>query len=193
MNAAGASAVLAEIAMLLEVVGGDPFRARAFQNAARQLEGSGADLEALALSGALTSLPGIGEAIAGIVEELVRTGRSGMHERLVAETPVGLYDLMKIKGLGAKRIRTLYAELGIDSLDSLEEAARAGRIATLAGFGAKTVTSILEGVASVRGMRGKRRIVHALDVAERLVEHVRTLPGVSAAELAGPLRRRMEV
>jgi DNA polymerase (family 10) len=100
---------------------------------------------------------------------------------------------MKIKGLGAKRIRTLYAELGIDSLDSLEEAARAGRIATLPGFGAKTVTSILDGVASVRDMRGKRRIVHALDVAERLVEHVRTLPGVSAAELAGPLRRRMEV
>jgi DNA polymerase (family 10) len=127
------------------------------------------------------------------VDELVRTGRSGMHERLVAETPVGLYDLMKIKGLGAKRIRTLYAELGIDSLDSLEEAARAGRIATLPGFGAKTVTSILDGVASVRDMRGKRRIVHALDVAERLVEHVRTLPGVSAAELAGPLRRRMEV
>jgi len=193
MNAAGAASVLAEIAMLLEVVGGDPFRARAFQNAARQLEGSGADLEALALAGALTSLPGIGEAIAGIVDELVRTGRSGMHERLVAETPVGLYDLMKIKGLGAKRIRTLYAELGIDSLDSLEEAARAGRIATLPGFGAKTVTSILDGVASVRDMRGKRRIVHALDVAERLVEHVRTLPGVSAAELAGPLRRRMEV
>jgi DNA polymerase (family 10) len=193
MTAAQAAAVLAEIAMLLEVVGGDPFRARAYASAARRLEGSGADLERLARAGALTSIPGIGEGIAGIIEEMVRTGRSGLHQRLTAETPVGLYDLMRIKGLGTKRLRTLYAELGIDSLDALEEAAATGRIASLDGFGAKTQAKILEGAAYVRESYGKRRIDRALEVAERLVEHVRTLPGVSAAELAGELRRRMEI
>lgn len=191
MTAAEAAAVLAEIAMLLEVVGGDPFRARAYASAARRLEGSGADVEGLARAGALTSIPGIGEGIAGIIDEMVRTGRSGLHQRLMAETPVGLYDLMRIKGLGTKRLRALYAELGIDSLDALEEAA--GRIAGLAGFGAKTEAKILEGAAYVRETRGKRRIDRALEVAERLVEHVRTLPGVSSAELAGELRRRMEI
>jgi DNA polymerase (family 10) len=191
MTAAEAAAILAEIAMLTEVVGGDPFRARAYAGAARRLEGSGADIEGLARAGALTSIPGIGEGIAGMIEEMVRTGRSGLHQRLLAETPVGLYDLMRIKGLGTKRLRTLYAELGIDSLDALESAA--GRIAALPGFGAKTVAKILEGAAFVRQSRGRRRIDRALEVAERLVEHVRTLPGVSSAELAGELRRRMEI
>ncbi len=193
MTAAEAAAILAEIAMLTEVVGGDPFRARAYAGAARRLEGSGADIEGLARAGALTSIPGIGEGIAGMIEEMVRTGRSGLHQRLLAETPVGLYDLMRIKGLGTKRLRALYAELGIDSLEALEEAAAAGRIATLAGFGARTEAKILEGAAFVRETRGRRRIDRALEAAERLVEHVRTLPGVSSAEIAGELRRRMEI
>lgn len=193
MNAAEAAAVLSEIAMLTEIVGGDPFRARAFAGAARRLEGSGADLEALARAGELTTLPGVGEAIAGTIEELVRTGRSGLHDRLVADTPVGLYDLMRIKGLGTKRIRTLYAELGIDSLDALEAAASAGRISTLSGFGARTEAKILEGAAFVRESRGKRRIDRALEVAERLAAHLRSLPGVVVAEVAGALRRRMEI
>jgi DNA polymerase (family 10) len=193
MTAAEVAVVLSEIAMLTEVVGGDPFRARAFANAARRLEGSGADLAALDRAGELTSIPGIGEGIAGTIAELVRTGRSGLHDRLVAETPVGLYDLMRIKGLGTKRIRALYAELGIDSLEALEEAAGDGRIATLSGFGAKTQAKILEGAAFVRESRGKRRIDRAMEVAERLVAHVRGLPNVAAAELAGELRRRMEI
>jgi DNA polymerase (family 10) len=193
MNAAEAAAVLSEIAMLMEIVGGDPFRARAFSNAARRLEGSGADIAALARAGELTRIPGIGEGIAGTLEELVRTGRSGLHARLVSETPVGLYDLMRIKGLGTKKIRALYSELGIDSLDALEEAARAGRIATLSGFGAKTEATILEGAAFVRQTRGKRRIDRAMELAERLAEHIRALPNVAAAEIAGELRRRMEI
>lgn len=193
MNAAEAAALLAELAMLTEIVGGDPFRARAFATAARRLEGSGADIEGLARAGALTSIPGIGEGIAGMLAELVSTGRLALYDRLVAETPVGLYDLMRIKGLGTKRIRALYADLGIDSLDALEDAARAGRIASLAGFGAKTEAKILDGISFVRETRGKRLITRALEVAERLVEHVRALPGVSAAEIAGALRRRMEI
>jgi DNA polymerase (family 10) len=193
MTTAEVAAVLAEIAMLTEIVGGDPFRARAFAGASRRLEGSGVDLHALAREDALTSLPGIGAGIASTIHELVRTGRSALHSRLVADTPVGLYDVMRVKGLGTRKIRALYAELGIDSLDALEEAARAGRVATLAGFGEKTQARILDGIGFVRSTRGMRRIDHALEVAERLVDHLRGMEGVVAAEVAGALRRRMEV
>ena len=188
-----AGAALAEIAMLLEVVGGNPFRARAFQAAARALETSAADLAALAAEGRLRSLPGVGEGIATVLQELIATGSATLLEELRSRTPAGLYDLMRIKGLGAKRIRTLYAELGIDTLDAVEEAAAAGRIAQLPGFGARTEQKILEGVAFARSLRGRRRRFQAVASAAGLLELVEGLPGVRRASSAGELRRRLEV
>ncbi|HEU0013071.1 MAG TPA: DNA polymerase/3'-5' exonuclease PolX [Longimicrobium sp.] len=184
---------LQEIAMLLEVVGGNPFRAKAFSTAARALEGSPADLPALAASGQLQTLRGVGQGIAGVIDELVRTGASRMLEELREQTPLGLYDLMRIKGLGAKRIRTLFADLGIDSVDKLEEAAAQGRIARLPGFGARTESMVVEGIAMLRARRGRRHYFHAVDPAARLLEWLETLPGVSAASSAGQMRRRLEV
>jgi DNA polymerase (family 10) len=188
-----AAAALAEIAILLEVVGGNPFRARAFQAAARALETSAVDLGAVAAEGRLRTLPGVGEGIAGVLEELLATGTAGVLESLRADTPAGLYDLMRIKGLGAKRIRTLYAELGIDSLEKVEEAAAAGRIRALAGFGEKTEAKILEGVAFARALRGRRRRYQAAPAAAALLELVEGLPGVVRAATAGEVRRRLEV
>lgn len=193
MTAREAAAVLGEIAMLLEVVGGNPFRAKAFQTAARSLETSSADLTALAASGGLRTLPGVGEGIASVLNELVQTGTSRMLEELRAETPVGLYDVMRIKGVGAKRGRTLFKELGIDSLEKLEEAAAAGRLAALPGFGAKTAEKILEGVAFARSQRGRRRYYQAVEAAAALLELVEALPGVIRASPAGQVRRRLEV
>jgi DNA polymerase (family X) len=193
MNAGEAAAVLGEIAVLLEVVGGNPFRARAFAAAARSLEGSAADLHALAAEGKLTSLPAVGEGIAGVLDELVRTGTASLHESLRADTPVGLYDLMRVKGLGAKRIRTLYADAGIDDLETLEAAAASGRLAALPGFGPRTAQSILESVAFARAARGRRRYDEAVPVATGLLEWLEALPGVEAASTAGELRRRLEV
>ncbi|HEV2130709.1 MAG TPA: helix-hairpin-helix domain-containing protein, partial [Longimicrobiaceae bacterium] len=157
MTRADVARVLAEIATLSELNGENPFRSRAFASAARSLEGSDVDLEALAREGRLTSLSGIGPAIAETIRELVETGRSTVYEELKTATPIGLYDLLRIPGLGAKRIHTLHGELGIDSLDALEEAARAGRIAGLSGFGARTEKKILAGLAFVRTSRGRRR------------------------------------
>lgn len=193
MTAREAAAALAEIAMLLEVVGGNPFRAKAFQSAARLLETSGADLTALAAAGELRTLSGVGEGIAGVLTELVTTGTSRMLEELRAQTPVGLYDVMRIKGVGAKRGRTLYKDLGIDSLEKLEEAAGKGKLAKLPGFGAKTEQKILEGVAFARSMRGRRRYFQAVDAAAALLELVEGLPGVAKASSAGQVRRRLEV
>jgi DNA polymerase (family 10) len=193
MTAREAAAALGEIAMLLEVVGGNPFRAKAFQTASRSLETSGADLVALAAAGELRTLPGVGEGIAGVLGELVTTGTSRMLEELRAQTPVGLFDVMRIKGVGAKRGRTLYKDLGIDSLEKLEEAASKGKLARLAGFGAKTEQKILEGVAFVRSMRGRRRYFQAIDPAAALLALVEGLPGVVQASSAGQVRRRLEV
>ncbi|MBW3570084.1 MAG: DNA polymerase/3'-5' exonuclease PolX [Gemmatimonadetes bacterium] len=193
MTAREAAAALGEIAMLLEVVGGNPFRAKAFQSAARSLETSSADLSALAAAGELRTLPGVGEGIASVLGELVSTGTARMLEELRAETPVGLYDVMRIKGVGAKRGRTLFKELGIDSLEKLEDAATAGRLAALPGFGAKTAEKILEGVAFARSMRGRRRYYQAVEAAAALLELVEALPGVVRASSAGQVRRRLEV
>lgn len=193
MNAREAAAVLAEIAVLSEVLGENPFRARAFAQAARTLETSAADLEALAREGRLTEIPGVGEGIAQAVRELVEEGRSSLHARLREAVPPGLYEVMRVPGLGTKRVRTLFAELGIDSLDALEEAARGGRIAKLSGFGAKTEAKVLEGIAFARMARGRRRYPEAMEAAAALVEWLRAAPEVAAAEIAGALRRRMEV
>jgi DNA polymerase (family X) len=193
MTAREAAAALAEIAMLLEVVGGNPFRAKAFQSASRFLETSGVDLAALAAEGKLRTLRGVGEGIAGVLEELVATGTSRMLEELRAQTPVGLFDVMRVKGVGAKRGRTLYKELGIDSLEKLEEAAAAGRLAKLPGFGARTEQKILEGVAFARQMRGRRRWFQVVEPAAALLELVESLSGVVRASTAGQVRRRLEV
>ncbi|HET7233971.1 MAG TPA: DNA polymerase/3'-5' exonuclease PolX [Longimicrobium sp.] len=193
MKAPEVAGVLQEISMLLEVVGGDPFRAKAYANAARRIEASGADLEQLAAAGKLTTLPGVGSGIAEVIREIVSTGTSRLYERLAADTPIGLYDLMRIKGLGPKRIRSLYADLGIDSLDALEKAAAAGKLADLPNFGARTTQKVLESVAFARAQRGRRRLYAALEVAARLLEWLDTLGTVSRSEIAGEARRDLEV
>jgi DNA polymerase (family 10) len=185
--------LLADIGTLLELNGEDTFRARAFTNAARALEGVDADLTALALADELTSLRGIGSGIAGVVREFVLTGESSLHTRLRSSTPIGMYELLRVPGLGPKRIHSLYQELGVDGLDSLEEAARLGRIAALPGMGAKTEAKILEGIDFARSSRQMRRYPEALELAVRLVGWLRDHPDVQAAEIVGAVRRRMEV
>lgn len=188
-----AARVLAEIATLLELHSADRFRARAFASAARALEGTDRDLTALARGGELATLPGVGSGIASVLSELVLTGRSRLYEELVEATPVGLFDLMRLPGLGTKRIRDLHEKLGIDSLDALEEAARDGRIAVLSGFGRKTQEKLLDGIAFARAVLGRRLLPRALEVAERLAEALEARDEVVRAEAAGAVRRRLEV
>jgi DNA polymerase (family 10) len=185
--------VLAEIGQLLELHGADSFRASAFAAAARALEGTSADLEALARTGDLATLSGIGPGIASVLRELVLTGRSAVHEELVAATPVGLFELMRLPGLGIKRIRLLHERLGVDSLDSLEAAARRGRIASLAGFGLKTQEKLVEGIAFARAVRGRRLFPRALEVAERLADGLRARQEVVEVAVAGTVRRCLEI
>lgn len=185
--------LLSEIAVLMELNGRDAFRARAFANAARALEGVDADLGTLTREDRLTELRGVGAGIAGVIAEYVRTGRSVMHDELSAAVPAGLHDLLRIPGLGPKRIHTLHTELGIDGVDALERAAREGALGGLPGFGGKTVEKVLAGIGFARSARTRRRYPDALEAAVGLLEVVRGLPGVEQAEIAGALRRRCEV
>jgi len=193
MTAREAAAALAEIGTLLEVIGGNPFRAKAFHAAARSLETSGADLAALAAAGELRTLPRVGEGIAAVLVELVTAGTSRMLEELREQAPAGLVEVMRVKGVGTTRGRVLFRELGIDSLEKLEEAASAGRLARVPGFGVRTEQKVLEGVAFARSMRGRRRWFQAVEPAAALLELVEGVPGVVRASAAGQLRRRLEV
>ena len=184
--------VLEEIGTLLEIHGENKFKARAFINAARAVEKTTANVTALARRGELESIPGVGPATAAVIAELVNTGTARYYLELRERTPDGLIELLAVPKLGAGRIRTLHQELGVTSVDDLEQAARAGRIAPLKGFGGRTQERILEGIEYVRSISGRRRFADAIELGTRLRGFVASLPGVIKAELAGELRRQCE-
>src|SRR5215212_2491675 len=137
---------LDEISRYIELSDPQPFRARAFEKAARAVENLDEDIAALAEAGTLTSVSGIGKATAQVVEEIVRTGESRYLAELQSQYPPGIFELLRVPKLGLKKIGVLYSELGIASLDELEAAAKDGRLAKLKGFGAKTAEVILAGI-----------------------------------------------
>lgn len=185
--------VLEEIGTLLELRGEDPFRARAYYNAARALEGVEGDVAMLARTGELEKVKGFGRTTARVVRELVEAGVSSYHQELRRGTPAGLLELLGVPGLGARRVRALHVELGITSLEELERAAAEGRVAGVAGFGEKTQQKILEGIAFLRSVAGRRRQPEAWAAAEQAVDYLRAHPEVARVEVAGELRRWLEV
>ena len=193
MDSRTAAHVLNRIAALLELGGENRFKVRAYEGAAAALrEIDTDDLGPLVRSGAVAGLPGIGPATLGVVRELCETGESSYLERLRERVPEGLLELLRLPRLGAAKIHALHRELGVRSLDDLEEAARSGRLAELKGFGAKTVESILRSVSELREAGTRLLIVRALPEASRLLAAVRAHPHVVRAELAGSVRRHVE-
>src|SRR5262245_51925663 len=184
--------VLDEISTLLEIHGDNKFKARAFANAARAIEKVEGNLTAMARSGEIEQVPGVGPATAAVIRELVNTGTSRYYLDLRERTPDGLLELLSVPQLGATRIRLLFEQLGIDSLEALERAAREHRIAPVKGFGEKTEARILEGIAYVRSISGRRRYSDAIELGQRLRGFATSLPGVQRAELGGELRRGCE-
>jgi DNA polymerase (family X) len=185
--------VLEEIASLLDAAGENRFKVRAFLTAARAVDRLESDLRELVAGDRLQEVRGIGPATARVIAELVATGESAYHASLRERAPSGLRDLLRVPGLGAARIARLHAELGISDLDGLEAAARSGRIAALRGFGDRTQTRILGGIAFARGVAGRRRYHQAEEAATRLSAYIATLPGVAAVHPAGALRRGLEI
>lgn len=183
---------LREIGRLLEAEGENRFKARAYERAARALETLDGDFDLLVLNRRLTDIPGIGSALASVIDELYRTGRSGMLEQLRAALPPGVVELRLVPGLTLKKIVALHEALGIASVADLKSAAEKGSIRTVKGFGAKAEAKILEGIAKLESGGERLLLDGATEEAERLLRHVRGAAAVTQAEVAGALRRRKE-
>ena len=187
------SRVLEDVAALLEIQGANPFRIRAYQNAARVVESHSTPLKRMVEEEAdLTELPGIGKGIAADILQLLSEGKLGTLEELAQSVPLSLIELTRLSGVGAKRARKLWQELEIETIDQLEEAAAAGDVAALAGFGAKSQEKILRGIEAHRRRTGRFKLSDADRYVEPLLSHLRALPAVQRLEVAGSYRRRRE-
>lgn len=192
MDKADIAAVFDTLATLLELRGDNPFKIRAYQNAARVLETLPEDLDTLLAENRLTEVRGIGRDLAERIAEIRSTGRCAMLDDLRAAIPAGLIAMLEIPGLGPKKVKALREALGVESVEALQKACEDGLVAGLKGFGDKTQEKILAGIRN-REAYGKRHLRPvALGVAESILAALREVPGVTRLEAAGSLRRRME-
>lgn len=187
------AAVFDELADLLEIDDANPFRVRAYRNAAQTVRGLARDLGEMVANGEdLTRLQGIGKDLAGKVEEILETGTVKALSEVHEHVPATLKDLTAIPGLGPKRVKALYKELGIENLDQLEAAAREGTLDELSGFGEKTQQHILDVIAAHRTEEKRFLFSVARDYAEPLAEWLKAAEGVKALVIAGSYRRGKE-
>jgi DNA polymerase (family 10) len=185
--------ILLEIGTLLELKGENPFKTRAYTNAARTIEGLSEPLTKIIAEKRLGEIKGIGKALEQKITELVETGKLAYYDALKASIPPGLIELLEIPGLGPKKIQALNQKLGVDSVEQLETACRAGKVAQLEGFGEKTQVNLLEGIERRRTYASKHLLSDALLAAEPLLDSLRTHPEVIRCSAAGSLRRFKEV
>ena len=184
--------VLKETASLIELTGGNPFRGRAFDRAARTIERLDDPAEDLLAAGTLTDIPGIGAGLAAQIQTLLDFGSFELRDELLAALPPGLLETLRVKGLGAKKVRKLWKTLGVTNLEELEEAAAMGRLAELDGFGVKTQENILKNVKLLKTYRERRHYAKAFTQVEALMETLRGHAGIVRVEPAGTLRRQLE-
>ena len=184
--------ILVEIGTLLELKGENPFKTRAYLNGARIIEGLNEPLKKIVEEERLGELKGIGDALQQKITELVSTGKLKYYDELKASVPAGLVAMLDIPGLGPKKIIALNKHLAVDSVEKLEAACKAGKVAELDGFGEKTQTKLLEGIAHRRLYALRSRLDDALNVAEPVLESLRQHPDVIRCSTAGSLRRWRE-
>ena len=181
------------LADLLEIEGANPFRVRAYRNAARTVGGYSRNMADMVKEGKdLSELPEIGKDLARKIQTLVETGKLPLLKEVEARTPAALSDLMKIEGLGPKRVKILYKELDIHSIEDLKRAARNGRIRELEGFGEKTEELIKQRIERYSGAEQRIKLIIAQDIATPLLEYLKNSKGVKQITIAGSYRRRKE-
>jgi DNA polymerase (family 10) len=182
-----------KVADLLDIQGANPFRVRAYRNAARLVSSLSQSLADMVDRGEdLTRLSGIGRDLAGKIDEIVRTGQLAQLKELESHLPPALVQLMNLEGLGPKRIAILYKTLGIVTPQDLQAAAEQGKIKTLKGFGEKTERAILEGLRQLTAKEKRFKLASVEPVAQSLERYLRKVPGVGQAIVAGSYRRRKE-
>ncbi len=189
------AAAFDHVADLLEYEGSNTFRVRAYRNAARTIHAMVESLAAVRADPArsLTDLDGIGVDLAGKIETLLDTGRLPLLEELQKKIPAAVFELMRVPGLGPKKVKALIDELAVDSLDALEEACQEGRVQNVKGFGAKTEAAILENIAFAKSPEHARLLWAEADaIVQELLGWMRTCSAVRQAEGAGSWRRGRE-
>ncbi|HQA61237.1 MAG TPA: helix-hairpin-helix domain-containing protein, partial [Tepidanaerobacteraceae bacterium] len=159
-----------DIADILEIKGENFFKIRAYRKAAHTIENLPMDVKELAGESRLQEIEGIGKALEEKIREIINTGTCRYYEELKKDFPRGLVEMLKIPGLGAKKIKVIYDNLGISSIEELEKAARAHKIRELPGMGVKTEQSILKGIQTLKGQGDRVQLAIALPVANRIME-----------------------
>lgn len=188
------AALFEELASLLEIQGANSFRVRAYRNAARTLENLSESAEEIIETPGrnLTELEGIGKDLAAKIETIVKTNALPQLDELRAQFPAGVSQMLRIPGLGPKKVAALLQELAVKTLDDLKAACASGRVAELKGFGKKTAQTILEGIDQVEQAGQRVLISIASSSADQIVEDLRKLSSVSQVSVAGSCRRRKE-
>jgi len=190
---ADVAAIFEEIADLLEIQGANPFRIRAYRNAARSIGELPAEVSLLLEQGEdLTRLPGIGNDLAAKIKEMVASDRCSLLERLRRELPPAITELLKIPGLGPKRVKALYHDLAVQTVEQLYAAARDGRIRVLPGFGEKSELNILQAVEAHASQTRRFKLAVAAQYADALRAFLALAPGVTRVTVAGSFRRMRE-
>lgn len=187
------SRILEEIGLLLELLDENPFKIKAYYNGARIMELITEDIEVLVYEGRLDEIKGIGKALQEKITELVTTGRLVYYEDLRKKIPEGLFEIMKIPGLGPKKVKLLYEQLEIKSIGELEYACLENRLMDLKGFGIKSQEKILSGIEMLKKYRGKFLFYEAMDIAVKLCEDMKNHSKVIQCHIAGSLRRKKEM
>ncbi len=185
--------ILREISTLLELKNENPFKVRAYQNAARALESSDIDFTGDLKIEDLTNIKGIGQHIAERIMELINTGKLEIYEELKKSIPPGLVEMLSIPTLGPKRIKYLYDNLGISNIGELEYACVENRLVDLPNFGKKTQENILKGIEFIKKYKGRYLYANIIDEAEAVHEKIKNFKYVKRASLGGSVRRKKEV
>jgi DNA polymerase (family X) len=185
--------ILDEVGTLLELKeNSNPFEVRAYQNAARSVSALDGDIEQLVREGKLKGVPGLGSTILKRVEELVDTGHMALYDELVATTPPIKLEMLRIQGVGPKKINAIYNQLHVNSIAELEQACKEDKVAKLPGFGKKTQDKILQGIAFLSQYADRFLYPVAEEEAARIEAVLRELPEIVRLQAAGSLRRRRE-
>jgi DNA polymerase (family 10) len=193
MNNREVAKVFSDTADLLEIKGEAIYRILAYRRAAESLASLGEDINEVWRTERLRDIPGVGEAIASKIDELLSTGKLGFYEKLAAEIPPSLVDVLKVGDVGPKKAARFWKELGITTLAQLEQAANDGRLRGLSGMGERSEARILESIQALRRRESDRiSIGVAWPAAQTFLDRLRSLPEVDAAEAGGSVRRMRE-
>ncbi|MSR31834.1 MAG: DNA polymerase/3'-5' exonuclease PolX [Gemmataceae bacterium] len=186
------ASALSEIAVLMELLGENSFRVNAYHNASRAVAQLGGDIATLVKEGTLNGVAGIGATMQEKITTLVTQGKLPYLEELKGKVPAGLLEMLRVGGLGPKKVMALHKELGIDSLEKLKASCNQGEVAKLKGFGEKTQAKILEGIQFLSTVAGRVRLDEAQVTAAAFLQLLEKVPGMQKIEVCGSLRRRNE-